>query len=800
MNPGSHINQNFEVEEQVDLRELFAKIMSKWYWFVICGFLGISIGYIFHRISSAEFEVSSTLLINEENKSIGSEFLFENMGFNSTVNAADQIGILSSYMLNLEAITQLDWNTAWYKKDLFRSTDLYRSSPFEVIVLENSINLTGIPVYITQVDDASFTVGVDDEYVSKAGKTHIELELRGKFGDPVSSEYFNFVISKRNNYKTEENFKYYFVIFDITYLPNLFREKIEITQNDQKSNLIEVKILDSNPQRSVDYLNSLTRAFIQFGLSEKNKASGNTVNFIDSQLSGIVDSLQQAGQDYTSFRTQNKIMDLSQEAGFIMDRMKEVETTQAMATMRMEYYKNLLKYLGDAKLMEQMVAPSVVGITDVSLNNMVVKLSELYSRRNMLSLTVQEKNPSLIAIDNEISYIQQSLQENLKNSISNTEVEIQNLEQRKNTTAIQISRLPKTEQNMVNIKRNFDLNNELYTFLLQKRAEAAIAKASTTPDVQVLDIARIENATKVGPNRLMKLLIGLFGGLMLPAIVLFISDYLNNKVTKKADIEKVTSIPTIGVIAHNNLKTDFPVLKFPHSGLTESFRSLRTNLQYLLEKDQSNVIAVQSMISGEGKSFVALNLALAFAINNKKVLVIDGDLRKPQLHVKFSDSNEKGLTNYLMNKATFDEVVKESKTKNLFYTTTGPVLRNTAELLDSDLLKDFFAEAKKNFSFIIFNNSPISIVTDGILIGNLSDSNLIVLRHNFSLKGHLKLINDFAAQGVIKNISIIFNDMKMDGYGYYANRNNGYGYFKDSTKKTSSKWKFKTSKETLDHV
>jgi tyrosine-protein kinase Etk/Wzc len=287
---------------------------------------------------------------------------------------------------------------------------------------------------------------------------------------------------------------------------------------------------------------------------------------------------------------------------------------------------------------------------------------------------------------------------------------------------------------------------------------------------------------------------------MIPAIVLFLSDFMNNKVSKKTDIEKFTSLTTIGVIARNNLKTDFPVLKYPNSSITESFRSLRTNLQYLLEKDQSNVIAIQSMISGEGKSFVALNLALAFAINNKKVLVVDGDLRKPQLHVKFSDTNDKGLTNYLMNKATFEDVAKESKTKNLFYTTTGPVLRNTAELLDSERLKSFVAEAKKNFNFVFFNNSPISIVTDGILIGSISDSNLIVLRQNFSFIEHLKLVNEFARQGVIKNISIIFNDVKTDGYGYYANRNNGYGYFKDPDKKSERKWKFKTSKETLDHV
>jgi len=723
---GTSWRKNIEGVQPMDLRELIPKLLGNWYWFVSFAMIGLLVGYVYHRISDSEYSVNTTLIISKDNKEMGPEFLFENMGYNSTTNLEEQIGVLSSYMLNLEAIKQLDWKIAWFRENIFKSSDIYKNSPYEVILIENKTNLTGIPVYITKIDEASYKAEVDDNFISRNTSNRIKLEMTGHFNEPLLSEYFNFIIKPKTDFPVEENFKYYFINFDITFLTNFFRQIISVSPVTEKSNLINVKIQGTNPQRLVDYLNTLTQVFIQFRLNEKTRASENTVKFIDSQISGIVDSLQQAGQDYTSFRTENKVVDLSQEAGFIMDRMKEIESAQAQATIRLDYYRNLLQYLGDAKQMEQMVAPSVVGITDISLNNMVVKLGELYTRRNTLALTVQEKNPSIISIDNEIVYLQQSLQENLKNSISNTEVEIENLEERKKSTNIQLSRLPKTEQNMVNIKRNFDLNNELYTFLLQKRAEAAIANASTTPDAQVLDIARIENVQKVGPGRMIKLLFGFVIGIIIPAFFILISEYLNNKITKKTEIDNGTSIPTIGVIVHNKQKTDFPVIKFPNSSVTECFRSIRTNLQYLLEKDRANVVAIQSMISGEGKSFVALNLALAFAINNRRVLVVDGDLRKPQLHVKFSDGNNLGLTNYLMNKASFDEVVKESKLKNLHYTTTGPVLRHTAELLDNTRFNEFLSEAKKQFNIIVFNTPPISIVTDGLLIGNLSKQN----RHN----------------------------------------------------------------------
>jgi capsular exopolysaccharide synthesis family protein len=787
--------------EPMDLRELISKLLGSWHWFVVFATIGLVVGYVYHRMSDSEYSVNTTLIVSKDNKEMGPEFLFKNMGYNSNVNLEEQIGILSSYMLNLEAIKKLDWKIAWFRENLFKSADIYKNSPYEVILLENKTNLPGIPIYITKIDESSYKAEVNDNYTTRNTNNRIEFEITGRFNEPLESDYFNFIIKPRDNFSIDDNFKYYFINFDITFLTNFFRQNIAVSPVTEKSNLINVKIQGTNPQRLVDYLNMLTQVFIQFGLNEKTRTSENTVKFIDSQISGIVDSLQQAGQDYTSFRTQNNVVDLSQEAGFIMDRMKEIESAQAQATVRLNYYKNLLQYLGDAKQMEQMVAPSVVGITDISLNNMVVKLGELYTRRNTLALTVQERNPSIISIDNEIVYLQQSLQENLKNSISNTEVEIQNLEERKRSTNVQLSRLPKTEQNMVNIKRNFDLNNDLYTFLLQKRAEAAITNASTIPDTQVLDIARIENVETVGPGRMVKLLFGFAIGLIIPACFIFISEYLNNKITKKTEIDNATSIPTIGVIVHNKLKTDFPVVKFPNSSVTECFRSIRTNLQYLLDKDRPNVVAIQSMISSEGKSFVALNLALAFAINNRRVLVVDGDLRKPQLHLKFGDGNNIGLTNYLMNKATLDEVVKESKLKNLHYTTTGPVLRHTAELLDNSRFNEFLSESKKHFNIVIFNTPPISIVTDGLLIGNLSDANIIVIRQNFTHREHLRLINDFAEQGVIKNISLIFNDVKSSGSGYYtSSKNNEHGYFKEGNKTSKPKWKYKASKETLDQL
>ncbi|NJN24882.1 MAG: polysaccharide biosynthesis tyrosine autokinase [Cyclobacteriaceae bacterium] len=798
MQPNTSLNNFAEQEDVLDVRELLMKIRANWYWFLICGLIGAGTGYLLTKASSANYDVSTTLLVNEENKKMGSDFLFESLGLNATTNVQDQIGILRSYMINLETIEKLNWKTSWFRDGFFNDTDIYLNSPFEVIQTENEPNQTGVRLYIEPVNAETYRISVYEEIKIKGIKQTISIDQEGTYGKPFINKHFHFIVKLQNAQPIDDDSRYFFVFNNYVQLTKNYQAKLEISTSDEKSNLINVRIKSTNPARAVDYLNMLSRVYIQFGLNEKNQASENTVEFIDSQLSGIVDSLQQAGQNFTNFRTQNRIVDLSQEAGLIMERFKEVESNQAMAKMSLDYYNNLLSYLGDAQQMEQMVAPSVVGITDPSLNSMVMKLGDLYARRSTLSMTVQEKNPSLIALDNEILYTRQSLEENLKNLASNARVEINNLEKRKNSINQQLSRLPKTEQSMVNIKRNFDLNNELYTYLLTKRAEAAIAKASTTPDVKALDIARVENAEPIGSNKMIKVAIGLLAGMFVPLALIFVGDYLNNKVNKKEDIEKVCSLPTIGTIAHNNLKTEFPVIRHPHSGITESFRSLRTNLQYLLGDKKSHVISVQSMISGEGKSFVALNMALVFAINNKKVLLIDGDLRKPQLHFSFNDPNSIGLSSYLMDKASFTETVKQSKIQNLHYVTTGPVLRHSAELLDSQLLVDFINSAKSQYDFVIFNNSPISIVTDGTLVGKHADANLIIIRQNFTYKDHIKLINEFSEQGALKHIFLVFNDVKTHGHGYFMNgKNDGYGYYAQSNKRKKQKWKYKPSKEVI---
>jgi len=343
---------------------------------------------------------------------------------------------------------------------------------------------------------------------------------------------------------------------------------------------------------------------------------------------------------------------------------------------------------------------------------------------------------------------------------------------------LELAGLPKTEQKLINIKRRFDLNNELYTFLLQKRAEAAITTASNVSDAQILDPARVDTAVKVGPKTTINLLIGLILGLAVPFLVIVVGDYFNDTVQSKEDIEKDSKLPIMGEISHNNYDLELPIAQHPRSGIAESFRGLRTNLQYLFkQKDTCKVLAIHSMIPGEGKTFCSLNLACIIAMDSKKVLLLGCDLRKPRLHSIFKVDNKSGLSTYLIGNHALKDIVQSTSTKNLYFVNSGPVPPNPAELLGTEGFRTFIEEAKQDFDYIIMDNAPITLVTDGLLTGKYADANLFVLRQSYSNKNQIKFINQVAEKENISQLGIVLNDTVNRGYGYaYGKNYNSYAY------------------------
>jgi capsular exopolysaccharide synthesis family protein len=335
--------------------------------------------------------------------------------------------------------------------------------------------------------------------------------------------------------------------------------------------------------------------------------------------------------------------------------------------------------------------------------------------------------------------------------------------------------LPKTERELLNYKRNFTLNDNIYTFLLQKRSEAGIALASNVSDHRVIDKAKPENTLKVSPNNKLNYFIGILLGFLLPIGFISFKDFFNSKITNEYPVEDHTNIPIIGYVTHQKTANKGTVYEAPKSSIAEAFRAIRTNLQFLLvDQQEVPVIAVTSSIAGEGKTFCSTNIAAIISMSNKRTLIVGMDLRKPQTHNQFDISNAKGLSNYLIHDATFDEIVLPTHIPKLYITPAGPIPPNPSELIETDRMRNFFTEAKKHFDVIILDTPPVALVTDAIIISKYADVMIFVIRQNYTDKHALRFINNLYEQKKLPNLSLLINDIKIPQY--VANYNYAYGY------------------------
>jgi tyrosine-protein kinase Etk/Wzc len=365
--------------------------------------------------------------------------------------------------------------------------------------------------------------------------------------------------------------------------------------------------------------------------------------------------------------------------------------------------------------------------------------------------------------------------ENARNNLGTLDISLKNADDQINKVENEIHNLPVTERQYINIERKFNLNNNIYIYLLQKRAEAGIAKASNIADNKILDPAHVENAVKVSPKNSLNYMLALAIGLLLPFLIILIYDYFNNKIVDKSDIERNTTIPVIGAVGHNDTMAEIAVIENPKSSLAESFRSIRTNLQYLVTDEETKIISVSSALSSEGKTFVALNLASIIAMSDIKTLLLGMDLRKPKMHKIFNINNNVGVSTMLIGESNFDEIIYPTNVKNLYICPAGPIPPNPAELLNSDRLNEFLKEISKKFQYVVMDTPPLAIVTDAQILNKLSNINLFILRQKFSNKGVLQFIQNLYEKKEFRNLALVINDIKVSGYYGYAYRY-GYGY------------------------
>lgn len=769
-------NKDFQnKDDSIDLKKILFKVLNNWYYFVISVFITLSISFFINRYTQPIFVIESSILVKDKDNAIygGVESIVEELGLyrrSRKKSVENEIGVLKSYQLVNRTINELNFNISYFSIGRINTPERYKSSPFIVKLDTTFKNKYGSKVYITMLDDSKYKLEIEDG---------IKIEKKLFYGEEFSNKDYKFSIYKNEEILAKEELplnKFYFVINDLNSLTKIYKNKLSVDLADKKGTILFLKTTGLNPAKEVDFLNKLSEKYIEYGLEEKNQITQNTINFIDNQLSEITDSLKIAERNLLDFRLSNKIIDISKEGNIIFDRLEKVQNEKILIDIRLKYYEYLFTYIQNKSNFKDVIAPSVMGIEDPLLNSLIISLGELYAEKEIILYSAKENTPSVNLANIKIQNTRESLLENVKNLIITSKITSEDIESRIKKIESEIQKLPVTERQLLNVQRKFNLSDNIYTYLLQKRAEAGIAQASNIPDNKILDEARGDNAVIISPKKSLNYLIALIIGFIIPLVIIILLDFFNNKINERKDIEDYTNIPIIGSIGHNNKETDMVVFEKPKSSISESFRTLRTNIQYLLHDKSEYVISITSTVSGEGKTFCAINLGSIIAISNKKTLLVGLDLRKPKLHKDLNIANDIGMSTYLIGKSKLEDIIVPTKIENLYVIPSGPIPPNPAELLESKRFADFINIIKEKFEYIILDTPPVALVTDALLLSKYTDANLYVIRQNYSNKSVVKLANELYKNKAIKNISILINDVKVPSYyGIYGKYNYSYG-------------------------
>jgi capsular exopolysaccharide synthesis family protein len=762
-------------EDEIDLKRILFLFVQKWYWFVTGVALALAAAFFLnHYYRQQAYTIDTSILITGDDKDFNLSNMFEKsvmMPGRSSVTIENEIELLRSYTLARRVFEQLNWRVSWFRKDFFKLKGLYPKEPFIVQESDHAANLEGLMLYLKPGADGSYTLSANGTTLVNNLPQAVRFESRGKFGEPFINEYFHFTLYLKRNEIPGPDDQFCFRFNNINTLTKSYLARQQIAPAGKNSDVIRLSIEGNEPVREIHYLNGLVSEYINRNLEVRTETQKRSLEFISKQLTGMSDSLNAAGNTVTQFRSQNQVLDISAEGGLVMQQLGEIEKERSQSQMKLDYFRNLLTYLENSDSIKNMVMPSVVGIQDPSLNAVVMKLSDLYSRRAVLSFSTHANNPTLLLLNKEIDQVTSQLRENLINLISNARLTIQNLQRREADINRQMNNLPEKEQQLINITRQYELTNEIYTFLLQKQAETDIALASTVSNVQVIDPARVDRVEKTGTSPQLLYLLAFLAGLVLPGLAILGLDALNNTIRLQEDVEKLTPLTIIGNVLHASGSSELVVIENPRAPITEAYRTIRTNLQYMLSENGQQVIGIHSIRPGEGKSFSSTNLACILALNDKKVLLIGADLRKPRLHQVLNRPANTGLSTYLIGQSGYEDIIQKTDIENLSLLVAGPVPPNPAELLERDLYRVLVERARKEFDYIIVDNAPVSMVTDGLVTSRLADLNIFILRYGVSRKDELKFINDMAAKQVMKHTALVINDIKGSRYGY------GYHYY-----------------------
>ena len=796
----------FEAQSGFDFKGFLLKIGSYWKWFILSLIITFTIAYQVNIRKEKIYSMETLISVKEESNPLftSNTSLVFNWG-----GTSDQVQTISTTLQsrshNELVVDKLQYYISYLAQGKYNLVDAYGAVPFYVDIDKNRGQLAGTLIGIKFLSENQYQIRIpfagnsvslitySDNSYSNTSVVAGDFVKRYKVGERVSLPFLNWKLQIKDNpglYKGNE----YFVQFnDFDGTVSGYRG-INVRSDDKGGSIITLGMQGTNKARMVEYLNATVKMLIKRQLDGKNQFATNTIRFIDSTLVAMESQLKETTNELKSFRSDKNIYDIEEGGGKFSGQILEFDVKRDEITRKMAYYNSLKAYLKNSVDYSKLPAPSVAGIDDPNVVMNVSKLISLSTQRSEMAYAVKSEK-IFRDFDNQMEAVKKVLLENIASAKEALQYDLALVNNKINEAENSIKQLPEDQQELIKIKRKYDLSDNIYSTFLQKRSEADIVKAANLSDIHFIDPAKDIGGGLVGPKTSVNYVLALFLGLLIPLLFVFGIFFINNSIQNTEDISKLTQIPLIGVIGLSNDKTDLAVYDKPKSALSESFRAVRSSLQFLYKQqklDGAKTLMITSSVSGEGKTFCSLNIATVFALSEKKTVILGLDLRKPKLFDEFNLTNEVGVVNYLIKQKTVDEIINHTHVPFLDVITSGPIPPNPAEMVMSDGMKELIEELKKKYDYIILDTPPVGLVSDALELAQYCDVTLYIVRQNFTKKDMITLLNNRVKRGELNNTSIILNGFQNKakygagygyGYGYgYGNTTYANGYTDDSPK------------------
>lgn len=785
--------------EEIDLKEILYKGLEHWLWFVIGVVLALSFALFYLWRATPIYEVEATVIINEEGQpAVNLGGLEQVLAMRTPKgNLDNEIQILQSHSSIVTTIEELGLYITTYDENEWVTKNVYKEAPIRVELspLEAAKLMNSIEIQCTLFSDQSLKIKAypaeeekNKEKVIEATFPKLPAVLYTPEGNitfslttppivaEVETDSLTTPVIATEKAKKE---KYRVLIQHPSEAAKEWAKNFTVAPTDKKTTIARLAIKDNSVQRGRDFLTTLIRVYNKKANDNKNEVAKKTELFIDQRIEIINKELGTTEEQMEEFKRSGRMTDIASDTQLALSESSEYEKKRVENETQIQLIKALNEYVNQQKE-GPAILPVNVGISNPSLAALISQYNEMVIERSRLLKSSSETNPAVINVNLTLESLLTSIKATINSVQNGLNITKQALDEQAGIFTQLISDAPTKERKFTSMSRQQELKSGLYLMLLQKREENAIALAATEDFARIIDAPMLAGTGPIAPRKLMILAGALFLGLLFPALLIFIKEFFQNRISSLEEVERKVKLPIMGKLYKQEHLTN-PLLVKPNDNsiIMERFRDLRTNLFFVLNDDKQQVVLVTSTVPSEGKTFTVVNLAASLALLNKKVLVVGLDIRKPQLANIFKfDRSSKGITDYLSNPdLDLDQLIKKIPNyPHLDALHTGTIPPNPSELLSKQTLDDLFKELRTRYDYIVIDSPPLGLVTDTQLIARVADASLYVCRMDYSFKTNLDIVNEIYAEQRLPQMGLVVNGLNIDKMKRYGYGHGAYGY------------------------